>query len=191
MVRGGPCNKGLPGPVGARVLFKHRMGHKAETPQREKRSLEGNQVAGLHHASWMAFPGGRRPGRMKYVPMCPSSGLGSSEFIDASWMPVLGVYQEESPSLCHLLRTTSPEVVSGRCHKVTKVLPDFQTQCGGPLVLRAPPLTPPPPPQHTLHHHSRALCSSLSTRLQSDYTLRCPALHAAHRMEPFINTKAN
>lgn len=83
---------------------------------------------------------------MKYVPMCLSSGLGSSEFIDASWMPVLGVYQEESPSLCHLLRTTSPEVVSGRCHKETKVLPDFQTQCGGLLVLRAPPLTLPPIP---------------------------------------------
>ena len=114
----------------------------------KERSLEGNQVAGLHHASWTAFPGGRRPGRMKYVPMCPSSGLGSSEFIDASWMPVLGVYQEESPSLCHLLRTTSPEVVSGRCHKETKVLPDSQTQCGGLLVLTAPPLTLPPSPAH-------------------------------------------
>ena len=126
-------------------MFKCRMGQKAETPQRQKRSLEGNQVAGLHPASWTAFPSGWRPGRMKYVPMCPSSGLGSSEFIDASWMPVWGLSQEESPSLCHLLRTASPEVVSGRRHKVTKVLPDFQTQCGGPLVLRAPPLTPPPP----------------------------------------------
>lgn len=38
---------------------------------------------------------------------------------------------------------------------------------------------------------ARGLCSALSTRLQSDYTLRCPALHAAHRTEPFINTKAN
>lgn len=82
---------------------------------------------------------------MKYVPMCPSSGVGSSDFIDASWMPVLGVSQEESPSLCHLLRTTSPDGVSGRRYKVTKVLPDSQTQCGGLLVLRAPPLTPPPP----------------------------------------------
>lgn len=81
------------------MLFKCRMGQKAETPQRQKRSLEGNQVAGLHHASWTAFPSGWRPGRMKYAPMCPSSGLGSSEFIDASWMPVWGLSQEESPSL--------------------------------------------------------------------------------------------